>query len=105
MSLFAADFEDPKIGISGKGLTTPVTSLFPHFHFLPFSCQICSVVECLTCNHGVMGLGCTGSSGFFVGVSLDKTLQSISQVLVKPRKDMNNVNCRRDMTELLLKAA
>ena len=25
-------------------------------------------------------------------------------VLVKPRKDMNNVRCRRDMTEILLKA-
>ena len=27
-----------------------------------------------------------------------------SLVLVKPRKDMNNVSCRRDMTEILLKA-
>ena len=26
-------------------------------------------------------------------------------VLVKPRKDMNNVSCCRDMTEILLKAA
>ena len=26
-------------------------------------------------------------------------------VLLKPRKDMNNVNCRHDMTEMLLKAA
>ena len=28
-----------------------------------------------------------------------------SLVLVKPRKDMNNVRCRRDMTEMLLKSA
>ena len=44
---------------------------------------------------------------FFVGVSLDKTLQSPSLVLVKPRKDMNNASCRSDMTktEILLKAA
>ena len=28
-----------------------------------------------------------------------------SLVLVKPRKDLNNVSCRRDMTEILLKAA
>ena len=32
-------------------------------------------------------------------------LQSPSLVLVKPRKDMNNVSCRRDMTEIVLKAA
>ena len=43
--------------------------------------------------------------GFCVGVSLAKTLQSPSLVLVKPRKDMNNVNCRRDMTEIPLKVA
>ena len=29
----------------------------------------------------------------------------LSLVLVKPRKDMNNVNCHCDMTEILLKAA
>ena len=38
-----------------------------------------------------------------VGVSLGKTLQSPSQVLVRPRKDMNNVNCCHDKTEILLK--
>ena len=43
--------------------------------------------------------------GFFVEVSLVKTLQSPSLVLVKLRKDMNNVSCCRDMTEILLKAA
>ena len=38
-------------------------------------------------------------------MSLGKTLQSPSLILVKARKDMNNVSCRRDMTEILLKAA
>ena len=64
-----------------------------------------SVVKCLTRNPGVLGPNRTRFSGCFVGVSLGKTLQSPSLVLVKPRKDMNNVSCRRDMTEILLKAA
>ena len=64
-----------------------------------------SVVKRLTRNPGVLGSSRTGSSGFFVRVSLGKTLQSPSLVLVKPRKDMNNVSCRRDMTEILLKVA
>ena len=57
-----------------------------------------SVVKCLTCNPGVLGSSHTESSEFFVGVTLGKTLRSPSLVLVKPRKDMNNVNCCRDMT-------
>ena len=64
----------------------------------------CSMVECSTRNPGVLVSIRPGSSGFFVGVSLGKTLQSPSLVLVKPRKDMNNVSCRRDMTEIFLKA-
>ena len=64
-----------------------------------------SVVKCLTRNPGVLGSSRTRSYGFFVGVSLGKTLQSPSLVLMKPRKDVNNVSCRRDMTEILLKAA
>ena len=40
---------------------------------------------------------------FFMGVSLGKTLQSPS--VVKFRKDMNNVICHQDVTEILLKAA
>ena len=63
------------------------------------------VPACLTRCPGVMGSSCTGSSGFFVGISLGKTLQSPSLVLMKPRKDMNNVSCRRDISEILLKAA
>ena len=34
-----------------------------------------SVVKCLTRNPGFLGSRRTGSSGFFVGVSLGKTLQ------------------------------
>ena len=63
-----------------------------------------SVVKCLTRNPGVLGLSCTGSSEFFVGLSLGKTLQSPSLVLVKPRKDMNYVSCCRDMIEIPLRA-
>ena len=65
----------------------------------------CSVVKCLTLNPEVLGLSPTRCSDFFVGVSMGKTLQSPSLVLVKPRKEMDNVSCRHDMTEILLKAA
>ena len=64
-----------------------------------------SVVKCLTRNPEVLGSSRTGSSVFFVGMSLGKTLQSPSLVLVKPRKDIKSVSCRHDMTEILLKAA
>ena len=61
-----------------------------------------SVVKCLTLNPRVLGSSDTGSSWFFVRVSLSKTLQSPRLALVKPRKDMNNVSCCLDMTEILL---
>ena len=64
-----------------------------------------SVVICLTHNPGVLGSSHTGSSVFFVEVSLGKTLQSPSLVLLKPREDMNNVSCCHGMTEKMLKAA
>ena len=63
----------------------------------------CSVVKCLTCNPEILDSSRTGSSVFFVGVSLGKTRESPSLVLVKPRIDTNNVNCRRDISEILLK--
>ena len=63
----------------------------------------CSVVECLTRNTGVLDATSTGSSGFFLGMSLGKALRSPSLVMVKPGKDMNNLSWRRDMTEILLK--
>ena len=46
-----------------------------------------------------------GSSGFFRGSVLGQDTSEPSLVLVKPRKDMNNVSCHRDMTEVLFKAA
>ena len=65
-----------------------------------------SVLKCLTRNPGVLGSSCTGSSGvFFRGSVLGQDTSEHSLVLVKPRKDMNNVNCHRDMTEILLKVA
>ena len=63
-----------------------------------------SVVKCLTRNPGVLGSSCTGSSGFFRGSVLWQDTSEPSLVLVNPRKDMNNVKRRRDMTEILLKA-
>ena len=62
-------------------------------------------LKCLTHNPGVLGSSRTEFSRIFAGGSLGKTLQSSSLVLEKPRKDKNNVSCRRDMTEILLKAA
>ena len=85
---------------------TPMVQSPVHFFFPVTGCQGVphgSVVKCLICNPGVLGSSHTRSSGFFVGVSLGKTLLSPSLVLAKSRKDMNNVNCRRDMTEILLK--
>ena len=50
-----------------------------------------SVVMCLTRNPGVLGSSRTGSAVFFVRVSLGETLQSPNLILVKARKEMNNV--------------
>ena len=64
-----------------------------------------SVVKCLTRNPRVLGSNRTGSSGFFRGSVLGQDASEPQPSTGKPRKDMNNVNCRRDMTEILLKAA
>ena len=63
-----------------------------------------SVVKYLTRNPGVLGSSHTGFSGFFCGSLLGQDTSEPSLVLVKPRKDMNNVSCHHDMTEILLKA-
>ena len=39
-----------------------------------------------------------------LGSVLGQDTSEPSLVLVKPRKDMNKVSCRRDMAEILLKA-
>ena len=63
-----------------------------------------SVVKCLTRIPWVLGSSRTGSSGFLRGSVLGQDTSEPSLVPVKPRKNMNNVNCRRDMTKILLKA-
>ena len=66
-----------------------------------------SVMKCLTRNPGIFVIqeswvrAALNLLGFFVGVSL----QSPSPVLAKPREYMNKLSCRRDMAEILLKAA
>ena len=40
-----------------------------------------------------------------VEIAFGNTIQSPSLVLVKSRKDLNNVSCPRDMNEIMLKAA
>ena len=57
------------------------------------------VVKCLTCNQGILGLSCTGSSGFFHGSVLG------AQPSTGETQERHNVSCRRDVTEILLKAA
>ena len=43
----------------------------------------CSVVKCVTCNQGVLGLNHSGSFGYFVGVSLGKTLSEPQPSIVE----------------------
>ena len=57
-------------------------------------CFLISVQNCLLASSG------TGSFGFFVGVSLCKTLQHPSLAVMKPRNDMSKVSCCRDITEI-----
>ena len=88
------------MSLCGNGLTAKVTIIrAPHD----------SVVKCLTRNPGVLDSSRTVSSGFFFfffrGSVLGQDTSKPSLVLVKPGKDMNNVSCRRDITEILLKAA
>ena len=64
-----------------------------------------SAVKCLTRNQGDLCSRRIYPLRFFVGVSSGKTLQSPSLVPIKPRKDMNNVSSRRDVTEIRLNAA
>ena len=64
-----------------------------------------SAVKCLSRDPVFLGSSRTGSSGYFHGSVLGQDTSEPSLVLVKPRKDMNNVSCRHDMTEILLKAA
>ena len=73
-----------------------------HSHTISYGVSRDSVVKCLTRNPGVPVSSCTRSSWFFLGVFLGRILHSPSLVLMKPRKDMNNVSCCCccDMTEI-----
>ena len=64
-----------------------------------------SVVEYLTRNQGVLGSSSTGSTGFFRGSVLGQDTSEPQPSAGETQDDMNNVSCRRDMTEILLKAA
>ena len=64
------------------------------------------MVKCLTHNPGVLGLSRTGSSGFFFcGSVFGQDTSEPQPSTSKTQEDMKNVSCRRDMTEILLKAA
>ena len=64
------------------------------------------MVKSLTRNPGVLGSSHMEIPGFFPhGSALVQDTSDPSLVLVKPWKDMNNVNCCHDMNEILLKAA
>ena len=60
----------------------------------------------LTRNPGVLGSSRTRSCGFFCGSVLGQdTLNRAQPSTGETQESMNNVSCRRDMTEILLKAA
>ena len=59
----------------------------------------------VTHNPGVLGSSHTGSSGFFHGSVLGQDTSEPQPSTGETHEDVNNVSCRRDMTEILLKAA
>ena len=63
-----------------------------------------SVVKCLMRIPGVLGSSRTGSSGIFRESVLGQDT-SESQPSTGETQEMNNVSCRRDITEILLKAS
>ena len=64
-----------------------------------------SVVKCFTRNPGVLGSSRTASSGFFRRSVLGQDTSESQPSTGETQGSMNNVSCRRDMTEILLKAA
>ena len=64
-----------------------------------------SVVKCLTHNRGVLGSSRTGSSGIFRGSDLGQNTSEPQPSPGETHEDVNSVNCCRDMTKILLKAA
>ena len=64
-----------------------------------------SVVRCLTRNPGVLGSSLTRSSGYFSWECPWARHFRAQPSTGETQESMNNVSCRRDMTEILLKAA
>ena len=65
-----------------------------------------SLLKCLTRYPGELDSTRTGFSRFFrQSVHGERHFKAHSLILVKAGKNMNNVSFRRDMTEILLKAA
>ena len=62
-----------------------------------------TVVKCLTRNPGVLDSSRAGSPGFFRGSVLGQDTSEPQPSTGETQED--NVSCRRDMTEILLKAA
>ena len=60
-----------------------------------------SVVMFLTRNAGVLGSSLTGSPGFFHGSVFGQDTSEPQPSTGETQEDMNNVSCRRDMTEIL----
>ena len=81
----------------------PDTPIHYAVKFFQYSTQVRvprgSVVKCLTRNPGVLGSSRTRSSGFFRGHFRAQPSTGETQ------ESMNNVSCRRDMTEILLETA
>ena len=93
-----------KIMLFGKKLT--YMKILDVSTFEALSGVLCgSVVKCLTRNPGVLGLSCTGSSGFFCGSVLGQDLSEPQPSTGETQEDMTNVSCRSDMTGILLKVA
>ena len=64
-----------------------------------------AVVKCLTRNPGFLGLSRTGSSEFFSWECPWARHFRAQPSTGETQESMNNVSCRRDVTEILLKAA
>ena len=92
----------PQCFLLNQKIVSPFVHIFYFISLFAAELEVPKIVissKGLTHNPGFLG----SSLGFLWGMSLGKTLQSYSLVLVKPGKDMNSVSCRHDMTEILLK--
>ena len=77
---------------------------FNTFRMLVIIIIIIIIMEGRTVDLDVTGASLTGTTGFLVGMTLGKTLQSPNLFRMKPRKDINNVSRGNDVTEIALNA-